>query len=360
LERSGLSQQRLAEAISMHPTALSKALSERRRFSSAEVARIAGVLATSVDELIGSAEIDGVRIAARAQPQVSSALRDATSRVRQFLDVDALLTENGFDAATTPFPLVTPVGRAAKQGEALAVRTREWAGIGDDDIEELAGFCEKDLLIDVAVEPLPQGLDGLSVCQGDYRLALISSSIPATRQRYTLAHEIGHIVAGDGDGMVIDENVFGIRTDAETRANAFAAAFLMPVGSLRRMLAEERSEERAIARMLLSFKVSLDALAFRLHNVGLVDAAGRDRIRALSGRRPALVSRASTEYYRQLQDHAHRRLPALLLTRALDAYGSGAVRVRDLSVLTGISEMALLAQLGPRQRSTARRGELTL
>jgi hypothetical protein len=112
--------------------------------------------------------------------------------------------------------------------------------------------------------------------------------------------------------------------------------------------------------MLLSYKVSLDALAFRLHNTGLVDAAGRDRIRALSGRRPALVSRASTEYYRQLQDHAHRRLPALLLTRALGAYGSGTVSVRDLSVLTSINEATLLSQLGPHRRPASGRNEPTL
>ena len=63
--------------------------------------------------------------------------------------------------------------------------------------------------MDVCISPLPQGLDGLAVTSGRLRLALVSSGISATRQRFTLAHELGHLVAGDAQELRVDEDVFG-------------------------------------------------------------------------------------------------------------------------------------------------------
>lgn len=49
--------------------------------------------------------------------------------------------------------------------------------------------------------------------------------------RFTVAHELGYLLAGDGQGIHVDENIFGAACKQglnEKRANAFAAAFLMP------------------------------------------------------------------------------------------------------------------------------------
>jgi Zn-dependent peptidase ImmA (M78 family) len=347
MQATGLSQQSLATAIGLDPTAMSKSLSGKRRFTSLELAGISEVTGTAIGDLIGIAEDDRVRLSARTQPEGNPALTSALRRVNEFLVVDEDLVDLGLDTTASPLPFGLRDGKPVPQGEALAEEARAWAGLEAEDIEELASFCESELMIDVAVEPLPDGLDGLSICRGDYRLALISSTIPATRQRYTLAHEIGHLVAGDGDGMVVDENVFGASNIEEVRANAFAAAFLMPASSLRQAVGSDEPSDQAIGRMLIRYKVSLEALAFRLHNVGLVNAAGRDRILALSARKLALLSGRSAEYYRQLQDHGHRRLPSGLVTRALEAYQHGDLDVAVLTRLTGIDAAALVAQLGP-------------
>jgi Zn-dependent peptidase ImmA (M78 family) len=237
------------------------------------------------------------------------------------------------------------------QAANLAREVREVAGIGDADIPELAGFCEHRLGIDVAVEPLPQGLDGLSVARGNYRLALISSSIPATRQRYTLAHEVGHLAAGDADGdtdgITVDEDLYDSRSSKERRANSFAAALIMPETSLRADLGSGGPTEASVSAMLLKYKVSMDALAFRLHNVHLVDEAGRDRVRDMSVRKLALLAGHIAEYQRQLQDVGARRFPAGLLSRTLEAYNSGKVSVRILARLVDIPADVLLDQLQP-------------
>jgi Zn-dependent peptidase ImmA (M78 family) len=334
----------------MDPTALSKVLSGRRRLSALELALIAETTGRSAGELLGS-EDAGERVAARAQPRANPAVSEALGRVKDLLGIDALLSDVGIAAPPSVLPLKISGRRMVDQAANLARDIRDVAGIGDAEIPELAEFCERRLGIDVAVEPLPQGLDGLSVARGNYRLALISSSIPATRQRYTLAHEAGHLAAGDADGdtdgITVDEDLYGSRSNKERRANSFAAALIMPENSLRADLGPGGPTEASVSAMLLKYKVSVDALAFRLHNVHLVDEAGRDRVRAMSARKLVLLAGHIAEYQRQLQDVGARRFPAGLLSRTLEAYNSGKVSVRILARLVGIPADVLLDQLRP-------------
>jgi Zn-dependent peptidase ImmA (M78 family) len=272
---------------------------------------------------------------------------EALERVNDLLEIDALLCDVNIAAPPSVLPLTISGRRLVDQAANLARDVRKVAGVGDADIPELAEFCESRLGIDVAVEPLPQGLDGVSVARGDYRLALISSSIPATRQRYTLAHEIGHLAGGDTDGITIDEDLYGSRSNKERRANSFAAALIMPETSLRAALGPGGPTAGAVGAMLLKYKVSVDALAFRLHNVRLVDEAGRDRVRDMSARKLALLAGHIAEYQRQLQDFGARRFPTGLLSRTLEAYSSGKVSIRILARLVGIPAHVLLDQLRP-------------
>lgn len=58
----------------------------------------------------------------------------------------------------------------------------------------------------------------------------------AFRQRFTIAHELGHLLAGDDQGVHVDEDIYGPwskKGSGEIRANGFAAAFLMPEDALR-------------------------------------------------------------------------------------------------------------------------------
>jgi Zn-dependent peptidase ImmA (M78 family)/transcriptional regulator with XRE-family HTH domain len=341
---SGMSQQALAKHIGMDPTALSKVLTGKRRLSSLELALIADATAVRVDELLDPARHAGPHVAARTQRDKSPAVDEALRRVDDFLEIDALLCDLGLSAPVSSLPAPVIDGTYREQAIELARSVRELAGIGDGYIEELASFCENRLGVDVAVESLPPGLDGLSVSRGNYRLALVSSAIPATRQRYTLAHEIGHLAADDTQDVMIDEDLFG-DAEQEKRANVFASSFLMPESSLRRAMGTAGLVEASIGDMLANYKVSLDALAWQLFSLRLVDKAGRERVRQLSSRKLSLLAGHAAEYQRQLQDHGQRRLPSGLLRRAIEAYNKGGIGVRVLARLAEIPPEMLLEQL---------------
>lgn len=115
------------------------------------------------------------------------------------------------------------------------------------------------------------------------------------RRRFTLAHEIGHLVhdiipyiTGDGgaDKFIDDEKTLkrdGRQHPEEYRANDYAAKLLMPralvIEHAKEVISEIRNEtgkrkvpvSEFVARMAKVFKVSEQAMEIRLSNIGLVE-----------------------------------------------------------------------------------------
>lgn len=104
------------------------------------------------------------------------------------------------------------------------------------------------------------------------------------RQRFTIAHEIGHFIMHEGD-LHIDENFRVNFRDAnsslainkeEIEANAFAAALLMPEELLKRALKEINQgidfsdDNDTIKNLSELFQVSEQALLIRLGKLGVV------------------------------------------------------------------------------------------
>lgn len=105
--------------------------------------------------------------------------------------------------------------------------------------------------------------------------------------RFSLAHELAHLLLDRGRASEL-----GIVSgpwaplEIEQRANAFAAAFLMPQGLLRRVAA--RMELRyyefdGVAELAGVLQVSVVSLADRLYNLGWLDRHQVEEIRARAG-----------------------------------------------------------------------------
>ena len=103
------------------------------------------------------------------------------------------------------------------------------------------------------------------------------------RQRFTVAHELGHHVLHPGRELILDAPVrvnFRDRTSSmatdreEIEANAFAAALLMPEPMVRAELDRlpekiRRDVDLTTNTLADRFEVSVAALGFRLINLGL-------------------------------------------------------------------------------------------
>jgi Zn-dependent peptidase ImmA (M78 family) len=102
------------------------------------------------------------------------------------------------------------------------------------------------------------------------------------RQRFTIAHELGHHVLGHKHDSYLDkgfsvqfrESESGSGTPAEEReANQFAAALLMPRRWVLREFRQrpfELGDDSALAELSSMFHVSTQAMMWRLTNLGAV------------------------------------------------------------------------------------------
>lgn len=132
---------------------------------------------------------------------------------------------------------------------------------------------------------------GFALRDGQSIIIGVNTRTSRKRQRFTIAHEIGHLKMGDGKPLIVDhsvridmrDEVSSIGTDAEEiSANAFGAALLMPqefvIRYVKRFAGEAiRSRggitrDELVAELAHEFDVSTEAMGFRLINLGILVA----------------------------------------------------------------------------------------
>jgi len=162
------------------------------------------------------------------------------------------------------------------------------------------------------IRELDVRLDGqlLELHDGTYEVVL-SKSAPHTRKRFTLAHEIAHIlVAGDGgvDVTCGDEAT-------EELCNSIAAELLLPGRFLAEVLANG-IDVAAIRRIASRFQCSLEATTWRILNMGTVTgalliwrAAGEDAMELVAA--PHTFGFSTPFENAQVLDHTSSLLSAL-------------------------------------------------
>lgn len=102
-----------------------------------------------------------------------------------------------------------------------------------------------------------------------------------TRQRFTIAHELGHFLLHQGRPVIVDPAIrmranfrdarSSLATDREEiDANQFAAELLMPAAMVRWELQQLDDDGDQLEQTLAGrFKVSVEAMTYRLINLGL-------------------------------------------------------------------------------------------
>jgi Zn-dependent peptidase ImmA (M78 family) len=132
---------------------------------------------------------------------------------------------------------------------------------------------------------LDPSISGLLFRDDVHTIIGVNESHPPGRQRFTIAHEIGHLVMHRGRPILLDRSMrVNWRQDApddatdreEIEANAFAAALLMPDRHVRRQLGTLLRQHRVgdtdqlIHGLAKGFAVSTEAMNYRLIGLGLL------------------------------------------------------------------------------------------
>jgi Zn-dependent peptidase ImmA (M78 family)/transcriptional regulator with XRE-family HTH domain len=334
IDAGGESQRDFAAAVGLDATKLSKSLSGVRRFSSLDLARIAEHAHVSVDWLL-----TGDVPLAVAGRSAGGGAATAIAKARELMQLRADLAFLGYPQQRARTAAIENGGSWQQQGSRAAALALEQVGVELIEADSLASAIERGLGIDVAIADLGSNFDGLAVSSSESAIILVAQSALPARQRFTIAHELGHLLAGDDQELHVDEDVYSpaLRRDAsEVRANAFASAFLMPEAVLRAATPAAGFTEETFALLACDLQVSPSALAYRLSALRLIDSGKQDGFKRLSSEAAARVAGRGEDFARAVSTSRSQRPPGLLLRDAWAAYESGATTLRAYANVVGV------------------------
>ena len=196
-------------------------------------------------------------------------------------------------------------------------------------------------------------------------IALINSDDVAERQRFTLAHELGHLLAGHTTHI---DAVDGRRTPEETFCDEFARHLLIPTDAVHAWLDRtvgtvdrERVSERVLALTARHFGVSPVVVRIQLERMDLLSGVLKG-VDLSTGRLFAYRYGWGPQYDCDQEAAKQPRIPRRILDRATEAYRGGKLGIGALAKLQSRSTTAVeqaLAEAGGTVMAEVRRADVS-
>lgn len=110
--------------------------------------------------------------------------------------------------------------------------------------------------------------DGLQASIAQQPVIVVSANWPGDRQRFTLAHELGHLLLHEKLPVGLDE---------EKACNRFAGALLLPAAAMRAELgsARQRLEVQELYMLKMEYGLSMQACLYRACDLGIISESTR-------------------------------------------------------------------------------------
>lgn len=265
---AGLSLRELEDKIGNRVTAQAIGKYERDESmpSSGVLIALADALGVSVDYLVGDQEmvLEAVEFrkkkitSKREEAQVEAKILHLLERYLMVEELLSLRSVEWHRPREAPYP-VQDVSEADRAAQSL----REHWGLGTDPIPNLVELLEEQGIKVLSVDLT--NIDGLTAQVRRARrdaipVIVVNRKDWGERQRFTLAHELGH--------MVMDVSA---KVDDEKAAHRFAGAFLMPADALWAEIGKHRTSigGRELFYLKQLFGVSVQAITYRCRDLGI-------------------------------------------------------------------------------------------
>ncbi|PKP79181.1 MAG: XRE family transcriptional regulator [Alphaproteobacteria bacterium HGW-Alphaproteobacteria-3] len=234
-ERRGLSQQGVAEVLGLPRTAVTNMESGTRSVSTLELTRLADLYGQQATFFLSAHEEaeDLSVVLHRALPEMTGApeldheVRHILSLYREGAGLRQLLGRTVELAVPDYAARLSSVGDAIRQGEEAALEERRRLDLGAAPIVNMAALISEQGIWAAATD-LPDGMSGLFINHVAIGPSiLVNARHWPVRRRFSYAHEYAHALF-DREVTITTTRRENASELVEKRANAFAAAFLMP------------------------------------------------------------------------------------------------------------------------------------
>ena len=255
-------------------------------------------------------------------------------RVEQRVDLLYVLVRRLCEEIVFPrleLPRVTPDSVAAV--ESAAIVARRALGILDGrPVPSVVRAVERAGLLVADIEATHRSIDAFSVRGDPTILVRCLGKGSTSRERFDLAHELGHQVMHDAGGEFNQQR--------EDEADQFASAFLFPTEAFLREF--PRGESGRWARLFalkLKWGMSVSAIVFRARQLGLIDDEEQRRLWIR-------ISRAGWRRGAE-PDEPPRERSELIPLAFREIYRARGVTPAEIAAELGWSEVTLRRAVGP-------------
>lgn len=196
--------------------------------------------------------------------------------------------------------------------EAAAASTRQLWGLGELPVNNMVHLLESRGVRVFSLAIDAREVDAFSMWCDNKPFIFLNTVKSAEHSRFDAAHELGHLVLhrhGEPQGQ-----------EAEREAHAFAAAFLMPRGSVLANAPRFATIEHLV-KLKHYWTVSVAALAYRLHAVGVLSEWHYRH----------LCIEISKRGYRSKEPEEAPRETSQVLTKVFAALGDDSLLKRDIA-----------------------------
>jgi Zn-dependent peptidase ImmA (M78 family)/DNA-binding XRE family transcriptional regulator len=244
---SGLNQEEVANALGIPRTAIVHIESGNRAVSTIELAGLANLFHRPIADFFrefAAAEEDVLTALGRISndfqnnPRVQHEIANHVSLCRQGVSLRSVLE---LDAHSAPpeYPVAIPTStwEAVQQGQAIAREERRRLALGDNPIPDMADLIASEGIWASGTH-LPDEISGMFLRHSSFGMViLVNYDHPRARKRFSYSHEYAHALLDRSTAVTVSR--FADRDElSEVRANAFAAAFLMPDTGVSAFLAQ--------------------------------------------------------------------------------------------------------------------------
>lgn len=274
----GISQVEAAAGLGISRPTLIAVEQGRRQPTTGELVDMARIYGRQVHELVRESQpVEALSVRFRLDPGTEDETRAAVDTMQRVaddvLELESLLGASAPRAWAPPYDVSgLPLDVAASQ---VAESERRRLGLGSGPLSRLRDILEEDFGVRVFAVDLPSRIAGLfAVAEPVGACVAINARHPHERQRWTLAHELGHFLLHreSPEVTMIDPT----RGRGERLAEAFAACFLLPDDGLTRRFQSARQARGGqftavdLLQLAAHYEVSAQAMALRLEGLHLV------------------------------------------------------------------------------------------
>ena len=261
---AGLSMSALAKQVGVSANAIKKYEHGDNLPSSPNLLALAKALDVRTEYFFRpvKVELEGIEYRKRASTpkkildQINGDVMDQAERWTELLDLypDSVKPVSSF---TLPDGLPELIS-TADEIEVMADAMRAAWDLGLNSIPDMIDTLESKgvMIISTAVKAKNK-FDGLAASIGNIPVVVVSTHQPGDRQRFTLAHELGHLVLHERLAEGVNE---------EKACNQFAGAFLFPKQALLQHMGENRRaiEPQELYILKHEFGLSMMAILMRV------------------------------------------------------------------------------------------------